>query len=157
MGFNYSKERRKFEAEWAELRAWYREAGFAEDKIDEMYTFDEEVFRSQRRYQSHNQSLPFEDFGGDDRKNRTSLFAKFEQLSVSFDESDFSGRHAWLDALDNEDLASRLKQLKQSDLELLTMIIIEGYSQVETARLLGCSQKNISLKMTRIKKFLRNF
>lgn len=37
-----------------------------------------------------------------------------------------------------------------------TLITIEGYNQTETARLLGCSQKNISLKMTRIKKVLKN-
>jgi DNA-directed RNA polymerase specialized sigma24 family protein len=155
MGFNYSRERRKFEAEWVKLRAEYREAGFPEDKIDAMYIFDEEAFRSQRRYQSHNQSLPFEDLGGDDREYRTSLFAKFEQLSVAFDESDFPGRYAWVDTIENETLVSRLKQLKQSDLELLTIIAIEGYSQAEVARLSGCSKNAISKKIIRIRNFLR--
>lgn len=155
MGYNYSKERRKFEDTWVKLRVEYRAAGFPEDKIDAMYIFDEEVFRSQRRYQSHTQPLPLEDFGGDDRKYRTSLFAKFEQLAVSFDVSEFSGRYAWLDTIDNENLVSRLKQLNQSDLELLTLIVIEGYSQLEVAKLLKRDQSVISRKFTRIKKFLK--
>ena len=155
MGFNYSKERRKFEDAWVKLRAEYRAAGFPEDKIDAMYIFDEEVFRSERCYQSHNQPLPSEDLGGDDREYRTSLFAKFEQLSVAFDESDFPGRYAWVDTIDNPDLVSRIKLLNQSDLELLTLFAIDGYSQAEIAHFLGCSQQNVSLKIVRIKSFLK--
>ena len=157
MGFNYGKERRQFEAEWVKLRRQYREAGFPEDKIDAMYAFDEKVFRQRRSYENHNQPLPSEDFGEDDSENRTSLFGKFESLAVSFDDSEFDGRFDWVDTVSDPALTYRLKQLKQADLELLTMIAIEGYSQSEAARLLGCSQKNISLKMTRIKKFLKNF
>lgn len=155
MGFNYAKERRKFEAAWVKLRKQYRAAGLPEKDIEAMYTFDRELFRQERRYELHNQPLPSEDFGEDDTENRTSLFGKFEQLSAPFDESDFADRYAWVDTIGDPALASRLKRLKASDLELLTMIAIEGYSQTETARILGCSQKNISLKMTRIKLFLR--
>jgi DNA-directed RNA polymerase specialized sigma subunit len=154
VGFNYARERRKFENEWVKLREQYQTTGFSEENIMAMRAFDEEAFRSQRRYENHSQELPSEDFGEDGSENRTNLFGKFEGLSVSFDESSFGGRYAWVDEIGDPTLTHRLKQLKESDLELLTLFAIEGYGQPDIAHLLGCSQQNISLKMTRIKKFL---
>lgn len=153
MGFHYGKERRRFEAEWKKLREEYRSAGFPEESIEAMYAFDLETFRRQRRFENHNQALPT--LGDEGDEGRISLFSKFEGLAVSFDESDFADRFAWVDGVSDPRLTYRLKQLKPSDLELLTLFAIEGYSQTEIARLQGCSQKNVSLKITRIKKFLR--
>jgi len=76
-------------------------------------------------------------------------------LTVTFDESDFGGYLSWIETLDTPDLAARLKRLKADDLELLTQFAIEGYSQSEIARLMGCSQQNVSLKITRIRTFLK--
>ena len=45
MGFNYAKERRKFEAEWRKLRREYGQAGMAPDAIDALYDFDFDGFR----------------------------------------------------------------------------------------------------------------
>jgi len=155
MSFNNALNRRKFEEEWKKLREQYRKAGFSEESIQAMRTFDEEAYRSDRRYAEHNQELPSEDFGDDDGENATILFSKFESLSVSFDESDFETRYAWVDTVSDPRLVYRLKCLKEKDLELLTLIIVDGYRQPEIARLLGCSQQNVSLKMTRIKKVLK--
>lgn len=154
MGFNYAKERREFEAEWKKLRRQYREAGFSEDKINEMYNFDDEAFRKRRGYVNHNQLLPPEDFG-EDGEQRTSLFGKFELLTAAPDEGAFASRSDWVDTVSDPALTYRLKQLKQTDLELLTLFAIEEYSQSEIAWLLGCSQQNISHKITRIKKYLK--
>lgn len=121
MGFNYAKERREFEDEWKKLRQQYREAGFSEDKIDLMYAFDDEAFRKRRGYVNHNQLLPPEDFGEDGSEHRTSLFKKFERLAVAPDEGAFASRSNWVDAISDPALTYRLKQLKQTDLELLTL------------------------------------
>jgi DNA-directed RNA polymerase specialized sigma24 family protein len=149
-------ERRKFENEWVKLREQYRAAGFSDEGIDAMYAFDEKAYRSARRFAEHTQDLPSEDIGEDDDDNRSTLFGKFGNLAVTFDESDFDGRYAWVDTVSDPDLASRLKLLKDSDLELLTLFAIEGYSQTEIARIQGCSQKVVSVKITRIKTFLKN-
>ena len=154
MGFNYAKERRKFEIEWKKLRQQYREAGFPEDKIDEMYNYDDEAFRKRRGYVNHNQLLPPEDFG-EDGEYRTSLFGRVERLAIASDEGAFANRSNWVDGISDPALTYRLKQLKQTDLELLTLFAIEEYSQSEIARLLGCSQQNISHKITRIKRYLK--
>jgi len=155
MGFNYAKERMKFEKRWNKLRKEYRDAGMSESNIQKMYDFDNSIFRQQRRFETHNQGLPLADLNDDDPEAKTDMFKKYESLTVTFDESDFGGSLSWIETIDIPKLAARLKQLKHSDLELLTMIAIEGFSQVEVADKLGCSQKNISIKIKRLKKFLK--
>ena len=157
MGFNNAKERRKFEDEWVKLRKQYREAGFSEESIAAMREYDEEAYRSNRRFEEHSQQMPSEDFGEDGDENRTSLFGKFGSFAVTFDENDFESRYAWVDTVNDPKLASGLKQLKESDLELLTLIAVDGYGQREIARLLGCNHNAIWKKIARIKKFLENF
>lgn len=80
---------------------------------------------------------------------------KFEDLIISFDESDFTGRDAWGDSIEDVDLVSKLKQLKDSDPELLTLLIFDGYTQAEIAALQKCSQVAVSKRISRIKKYLR--
>ena len=40
MGYNYSREKRKFDAEWKKKEAWYRESGMSEEAIQEIFTYD---------------------------------------------------------------------------------------------------------------------
>ena len=157
MGFNNGKERRKFEDEWKKLRRQYHDAGFSEQGIDAMRAFDEDAYRSRRRFEEHTQPFPEEDFRVDGGGNKRSLFDKFTTLCASFDESSFTGRFAWVDAVENPALASGLKRLNSDELELLTLYAIESRNQQEIAQLLECSQKTISSKLTRIKKVLGNF
>ncbi len=157
MGFNNGKERRKFEDEWRKLRQQYRDAGFSEQGINAMRAFDEDTYHSRRRFEEHTQPFPEEDFRVDGGGSKRSLFDKFTTLSASFDENSFTGRFAWVDAVDDPKLATGLKRLNRDDLELLTLYAIESRSQPEIARILGCSQKNISTKLTRIKKVIGNF
>ena len=139
MGFNNAKERRKFESEWIMLCEKYRKAGFSEEGINAMRAFDEDQFRQRRRFEEHNQPLPEVDFGENGSENRSSLFERFENLTVSFDENCFTGRYAWVETISDYSLASGLKRLPERDLELLTLAAIEGYSQREIARLWGCN------------------
>ena len=128
MGFNNARERRKFEKAWKTLRKQYRDAGFSEEGINAMRAFDEDAYRGERRFYEHTCPLP-------------------EDIAVPFDESCLTGRHAWADAIDDPALAFGLKQLTRDDLELLTLFAFESYSQPEIARLLGCTQQNISKRI----------
>ena len=87
MGFNNGKERRKFEDAWKILRQQYRDAGFSEQGIDAMRAFDEDAYRSRRRFEEHTQQFPSEEFTDGTPQNWRSVFAKFENLSTSFDEN----------------------------------------------------------------------
>lgn len=118
-----------------------------------MYKFDLDLFRSQRTYLSHTQPLPNE-YISEDELQRSTLLRRFVSSTVSFDESDFSGRCAWVDSIENQKLAGLLQKLTDKDLELLTFLVLEEHSQRELARKWGCSQSAISQRCKKIKKLL---
>ena len=155
MGFNYAKERRKFEAEWRKLRREYREAGMDGDMIEQLYLFDLEVFCSERSYIDHTQPLP-DMYVSENTADHSTLLRKFRSLSCTLNESEHSDRYFWTDTIDSPELASKLNRLAIPDLELLTLYVIDGYKQREIAGLLGCSQSVISRRLKKIKNFLEN-
>ena len=150
MGFNYAQEKRRFDQDWDRHCRESAEAGMSPESIQRLYEFDLEFFRSQRRYRSHTQELTPE---ADGAKDASTLLCRFANGTSTFSESDFPGRHAWVDTIENQQLAMRLKQLSGEDLELLTLLVLEERSQRETARILGCSQSSISQEYKRIKFF----
>jgi predicted DNA-binding protein YlxM (UPF0122 family) len=52
-------------------------------------------------------------------------------------------------------LFHKLTQLTAAELELVTMIVILGFSMTEIAKKRGCSRSAISKKFTKIKNFLK--
>ena len=152
MGFNYAKEKRLFDAEWLKLADEYRAAGFNEAGIQAMRDFDLEVFRQRRTFENRRQDLPSETIADDD--GCSTLFQKFNSLTVGFDESAFTGRYGWIDVIDNPALAIKLKSLSDSDKELLTLLAFDGYSQTEIGLMQGCTRSAVCQRITRIKKFL---
>lgn len=155
MGFNYASERKKFEQEWAKFRKEYEAAGMPSESIQLLYEFDLRVFRSQRTYEKHTQEMPSE-YIEDDKTGRSRLLCKFKQTSVTFDESDFRGRYAWIDGIENQQLVRVLRQLTDMDLELLTFLVLEEHTQCELAQKWGCSQKAVSRRFLKIKKLFQN-
>lgn len=156
MAFYYAKEKREFDHEWEQLREEYEAAGMLEKDIQELYEFDLQWFRSRRRFINHTQNLPAETNEGEDGGKQSSLIRKFSSFSTNFDESQLGERYGWIENIGDRRLLDKLRKLSVDDMELLTLIAIEEYNQTEVSRLLGCSQKNISLKIGRIKKFLKN-
>lgn len=154
MGFNYAQEKKRFDQTWDGLYKEYIEAGMDPESIQSLYEFDLDFFRSQRRYRSHTQDLPLETNSGE-TKGISALLCRFTHGTSSFSESDFSGRYTWVDTIENPQLSLRLKQLSDEDLELLTLLVFEEWSQRELAQILGCSQSAISQRFNRIKKFLK--
>ena len=152
MGFNYAKERRKFEAEWRKLRREYEQAGMEPEAIETIYLFDLSEFRSRRRFEIRTRSL-FDLY--EDTTDHISLKKNLKSLSETFDESDFLSRYAWVETVENSHLADRLHLLSQCELELLTLLVIEGYTQEEVAKKWGCRQSSISERYRKIKNFLK--
>ena len=155
MGFNYASERKKFEQKCSKLRKEYEEAGMNKEAIDLLYQFDLEMFRSERIYARHTQALSSE-YINDSESERSTIFRKFVNDTVTFDEADFHGRYAWVDMIENQRLAHLLQQLTDKDLELLTFLVLDEHTQRELAQKWRCSQKVISVRFKRIKNFLRN-
>lgn len=153
MSFNYAKEEQAFLEKWRKLSAEYIGAGMTVEDTWEMYNFDRELFRKERTYIRHNQEFPAETIA--EEASESSLVNRYTGLTVQFDESELSGRFAWIDAIDDSVLAGKLKALSVTDLELLTLIAIDGYSQADVARKMDCARNTISKKIARIKRFLK--
>ena len=154
MGFNYSQEKLRFDAEWRKLAEEYRAAGFDETGIQAMHEYDMEQFRKRRTHENHTQELPSEVFDDADEDSCSTLFQKFGSLSTEFDESAFTGRYDWIDAIDDPVLAGKLAALSDADKELLTLLAFDGYTHREIAVIQGCSHQAVTKKLKRIKKIL---
>ena len=101
-----------------------------------------------RYIRSHSKSEP--DF--DEDKNP--LYKKFgDVLSVELKVT-FRDKYAWLDEISSPELIGKLLSLAPEDLELLDAYVFGDKTQVELAKEKGISQKNISKKLNRIRRFL---
>ena len=137
MAYNYAKEKRRFDAEWKLKELWYRKEDMSEDDIEEMRRFDLEQFNRDRAYESRRR--PLETACG-------SCYIQHPEPSP--------GRYGWVDEINDPHLAERLRKLSDGDLELLTLIAIEGMTRQEAAKLMSCSHQNISRRIARIRKIL---
>lgn len=157
MEWNNGKERKKFEKQQARLREEYRKAGMTEEQIKALYEYDLSVFRKNRIEAIHTQRLDLDAFDDDSAtdEGQNPLLLKFaDKLTIELSITHTS-RYAWVEDVENEKLAKGLKSLKKKDLELLTLWLVDGYSQSEIAQLIGVNRKAINNKICRIKKFLK--
>ena len=154
MCWNDGYERRKFEARQKKQAEEYRALGMTEEQIKAMYEFDLEQYKSDRRYYSHTQSFVPDDFDEDeDDDEKLSIFDKFKDvLTTSIEESGNKSRYWWFEEIDNPDLVRNIKSLSTEQLELLTLVVIDGYGQAEIAELMKVSQSAISQRIATIRK-----
>lgn len=137
----------------------YAAAGMSKADIEEMYQFDLDMFRSERRYAEHTQGMPFQKFDDGDTAgegNSALLMKFFDALAVMPKESDETDRYAWLDEIESEEVSKALRKLSQQQIEILTLVVFEGYTATETGRILGLTQQGVSWHISKIKKVLKN-
>ncbi len=156
MPWNNGYEKKKFEEEQKKLAEQYRKAGMSEEVIRQMYIYDLERFNNQRVYYERNQQLPTNFFDDDDTDAYSPLNGRFlDELSVSIEDSEKKSRYWWIEELSNPVLVEKIYQLSEDDKELLTLYVMDGFSQSDLSAVYGISQKNICKKLQRIKKFLK--
>ena len=137
MAYNYAKEKRKFDAEWKRKASWYSKEGMSEDDIAAMRRFDLEQFNRDRAYESRRR--PLETACG-------SCYTLMPERN--------SGRGGWIEELSDARLSAKLRELPEADLELLTLLCVDGCSQTQAAHVLGFTQQAVSKRLYKIKKHL---
>ena len=107
MCWNDGYERRKFEARQKKQAEEYRALGMTEEQIKEMYEFDLEQYKSDRRYHMHTQPFTSSDFddGEDDDSESTLLNKFFDELTLTIDSRSEQSRYWWIEEIDNPKLA----------------------------------------------------
>ena len=149
MGFNYGYEKKKFDSRWKRLEVEYCDAGMSEEQIAAMKEYDWAWFCSQRVFQNHTQPIPCEQY--DEVCGQSQLFRKFASLSYQWDVDKIDQtRYGWLASVENEQLLLRLKKLSKKDLELLTLLFVDGYLQIDVARLWHCSRSAVAQRFKKI-------
>ena len=153
MEFNYGLERKRFDGEWERLRKSYHEAGMSEEAIEAMYEFDFKEFNRRRAAAKWEQPFTADITGKNE--DASTLFYKFmEPLSRSDLYCTGLPRYSWIEEVTDETLYTRLLQLPDQDKELLTMLVIDGFSQEEVGAFLGKQQPAICKKLKRLGKIL---
>ncbi len=150
MGFNYAKEKAEFDRQWAKIRKQYEELGMSQDAIEELYSFDWDWFKSQRRYGSHLADLT------EEVNVETIREASTETIPGDIPASLGSDPRQWLDEIEDEQLVRKLMQLSKDDIALLTHLVFEEYTQSEIAHKKAVNQATISRQFSQIQKIFRN-
>ena len=116
MAWNNGLERKRFDEEQEKLAAEYRAAGMTEEQIEQMHLFDLEAFNSRRRFCEHTQQFPELPENIDEEDGFSPIFDKFiDELSVGMSTSDCQDRYWWIEEIENELLAKKLKTLPIDD------------------------------------------
>ena len=157
MGFNYGLEKKNFDSQWAVTRKQYENAGMSSEAIQAMYDFDWSVFNANRSYQNHTQEMAAPSFEQSEESYSPLMDKYREAISVTDTYHETKSRFAWIGEIEDERLLSALENLSDVDLELITLYAYEGYDTVEISKAFGTTKQNISKKINRISKFIKNF
>ena len=155
MCWNDGYERRKFEARQKKQAEEYSAIGMNEEQIKVMYEFDLEQYKSDRRYHMHTQPFTSSDFddGEDDESESTLLHNFFDELIVTIDSSSEQSRYWWIEEIEDEELAYRVKCLSSDEIEMLTLLAFDGYTQAEAAKKMGIPYRTFKFKLRNLKFF----
>ncbi len=138
MGYNYSREKRKFDAEWKKKEAWYRESGMSEEVIQEIFKYDWAEFNSTRKFYRYMEDVDVE---------------RIPEKSCDILESALSKE--WPELLDSPETVRKIRKLPADYIEIIEMLYFENLTQWEIAERMSCSQQNIAKKIEKIKKILK--
>ena len=77
------------------------------------------------------------------------------QSGMTQDEFSGCGRYSWIDDIATPEVVMWLKSLNnKTDIELLTLLVVDGLSQSEAAKKLGKCPSDISRRIKRLRKSL---
>ena len=104
----------------------------SEEDIDAMHSFDLAQFNRDRAYESRRRPL--------------------ETACGSCCIQQPSERYSWIDEVSNPQLVKQLHELTDQELELLTLVVVEGKTHKEAADILSCSRQYITKQIAQIRK-----
>lgn len=152
MTFNYGAERKKFEKTWAITEALYRKHGMSESAIQEMREYDWDLFKAARIEAIHTQEMGFQPDSDDDMTMMDSplLMKFFDQFTSQYDTHGSHDRYWWLEELSDPRFIAVIPRLTNDEKELLTLIVVEGYTQGECAVKLHITQAGVFYRIQSI-------
>ena len=157
MSFNKGLELKKFEAHWEKLRIEYAAAGMTEESIQKMYDYDRQQFNAERTHLERTQDLSTDTFECSEDENSPLMKRYQDAISVTDHYHETKSCFGWVGEIEDENLLSALEKLSDDDLQLVTLYFYEGYSTTELSKVYHIAQQNISKRIMKITKLLKNF
>lgn len=149
MTFNYTSEKRKFDNAWAKLAQTYAEAGMTPEAIQEMYEYDWGVFKANRIEALHSQGITIPDVDYEEYEYPL-VESLWDNFVNPYDTLGGHSRYWWLEELENPCLVVGIPLLSEEDKEILTLYLVEGYTEAEIAKRLDTYQVKISRRLRKI-------
>lgn len=140
MGYNKAKAEKKWK-EWKNKEEnLLRKLGMNEDKIDELYNYDKELFNSERSF-----------------LRRTIIDSDFiEYLSTSKIELPIDNMDDLLNQIDREELYQAMRKINEQTLKIIYLKIV-GYSVKEISQMMGISDYTVRYRLRKVRKKLKKF
>ena len=130
MGYNYSREKRKFDAEWKKKEVWYHASGMSEEAIQEIFTYDWAEFNATRKFYRYMEDVDVE---------------RIPEKSCDILEAALAKE--WTELLDSPEMLRKIRKLPADYIEIIEMLYFENLTQREIAERMSCSQQNIAKKI----------
>lgn len=154
MSFNNGYERKLFNRQQERQAAQYRKAGMSEESIQAMFVYDHAGFCLYRREKEHaiepSAMIAADDCTGDTR------YMDMDELPAKAPLIASTNRYAWIDELENEEMAEAIRGFSDDYKEIMTLLF-EGFKEREIAQMRGVVETAIINKVTRIRKRLKKF
>ena len=156
-GYNYGYNRKHMEYEFSGIAEACRAAGMPKEKIEEIHRLLLDQLNSDRRFYAHTIScdgLKFPDGGESSIDNNPLMETYPDQFTtVSVEVSDLN-KTSWIEDLDSDEITAWVKALDKIDLQLITLLVVDGLKQTEIAKLWGVTVPAISKRKKRLAKEL---
>lgn len=148
MSWNNGYERKQFDEDQEKQAVEYRKAGMSEEAIAAMHEFDEEAFHARRAWEEHKQDIEAAKSNGEETEYEQTIVQRFfDRFTTAYDTYGTHSRHWWLQELNDPRLVKAIPKLTQDDIELLTLVVIEGYTQKECAVKLHIGRRAIGYRL----------
>ena len=143
----YYRGKRALIARQKEERELMLAAGIDSGSIQELHDADYKAWKADRVYWSHNED-PFEEGG---------RFMYEESFSNGAIKRIDGEKEGFLSLIDNKKLNQALRKLKPDELALIEACLLNGVSQVDFARQIGCTPQCVNMRLTRIKERIKKY
>lgn len=140
MNYNKAREERKWQTNKTKEERELREAGAKEEIIQELYEYDWEVFKSDRRYYEKIQDLN----------------PLFDSIPMYEAQNEINTVGELLDSIERRDIYVELSRIDRVTLEILVEKMA-GYSTREIAMHLGLTEKAVYRRCDRLKEKFKKF
>ena len=157
MRFNYKREKERFLREHEKMAEEYRAAGMSDDDIEQLFQWDWELFKEERRFIEHRQDMQtLEDTYKETESWNSLMMANLDKFSE--EARYFSGElTSCMESADSRSIYKAMKKLGKQQWTILYLYAVYDMSQAEIAYILGISQSAVSQRLETIRKKFKKF